>query len=131
MLPASWAALALVLGVGCTLVAAALIVSAPLLFLTHRTTIIPHAMASRLVTSGPYRVTRNPMYLALASGYIGVALLMNVTWPLVLLAIPVWIMNARVIPAEEDALTQAFGDEYSAYQKRVGRWTWSVGRRRA
>lgn len=102
--------------------AGCLVVAAPLLFLLERTTIIPHASSRSLVTRGPYRLTRNPMYLGLTVGQIGGALLLNSVWPLLLVAIPVWIMNAKVIPAEERSLMAVFGDEYRAYQARVGRW---------
>lgn len=122
LVPESWDMIALTFGSVAMLIAVALIVAAPLLFLTHRTTIIPHQTARTLVVGGPYRLTRNPMYLGLVVGYLGVALLMNVLWPLLFLAIPVWIMNARVIPTEEDTLIAVFGDQYRDYQSRVGRW---------
>ena len=47
---------------------------------------------------------------------------LNMIWPLLLLGLPLWIIHAKVIPREEWALTQAFGDDYRAYQKRVRRW---------
>src|SRR4051812_1170652 len=64
----------------------ALIFGAALLqFARSRTTMIPNLPASALATGGIYRLTRNPMYLSLAFLYAGVALLMNSTWPLLLL----------------------------------------------
>jgi len=62
------------------------------------------------------------MYVAVTAAYVGVALVLNMIWPLLLLGLPLWIIHAKVIPREEWALTQAFGDDYRAYQKRVRRW---------
>lgn len=109
---------------GFTLVAAAVLVlaSAVALFAWRRTTIVPHASARSLVNKGPYRVTRNPMYLGLVVGYVGVALALNAFWPLPFLALPLWVLQTRVIPFEERTMAHAFGDEYRAYQRAVGRW---------
>ncbi|MEZ4438276.1 MAG: isoprenylcysteine carboxylmethyltransferase family protein [Polyangiaceae bacterium] len=121
-LPATAAPVTWVIGAAAILCASLLLVSAPGLFLVHRTTIIPHATSRALVTSGPFRLTRNPMYLALAVAYVGVALTLNITWPLLMLGVPLWIVHTKIIPREEWALTQAFGDEYGEYKKRVRRW---------
>lgn len=114
---ASWLGVALIVG------AATLIVPAVALFIYRRTTITPHsARASTLVAAGPFRFTRNPMYLGLAVAYLGGTLVVNVAWPLVLFALPLWVMNMRVIPHEEETLERIFGDDYRAYQQRVRRW---------
>jgi len=47
----------------------------------HQTTIVPHHAVSALVTTGPYRITRNPMYTGLAIAYLGGALLVGSWWP--------------------------------------------------
>jgi len=47
----------------------------------HQTTIVPHRAVSALVTTGPYRITRNPMYTGLATAYLGCALLTGSWWP--------------------------------------------------
>jgi protein-S-isoprenylcysteine O-methyltransferase Ste14 len=62
------------------------------------------------------------MYLALAAAYVGIALVLNLAWPLLLRAVPLWIMHTKIIPREDWALTQVFGDEYREYQRRVRRW---------
>lgn len=92
------------------------------LFARRRTTVIPHARASALVTSGPYRLTRNPMYVGLTLVVLGVALLANTFWPLPLLALPLWVLQTKVIPYEERMMADTFGVEYAAYQARVRRW---------
>ena len=122
VVPASVAPLAWGLGLASLGAAGGLLVSACLLFLRRRTTIIPFGAARTLVTAGPYRVTRNPMYLGLVTAYVGAALIANAVWPLVFLALPVWVLQRRVIPFEERTLAQIFGDDYRAYQQRVRRW---------
>lgn len=111
--------------VGWGLVALALVFIAPavLLFLRHRTTLMPHSRDARvLVASGPFRFTRNPMYLGFTAAYVGAALIINAVWPLLLLALPLWVLNEKVIPYEEDNLVRNFGGSYRAYQERVRRW---------
>jgi len=115
--PAAWA-----LGVTLCTVAGLLSVPAILLLVRRRTTVVPHGRSTALVTAGPYRVSRNPMYLGLATVYVGLALVLSSLWPLLLLPLPIWLLNTRVIPMEERALSEAFGDEYRAYQRRVRRW---------
>jgi protein-S-isoprenylcysteine O-methyltransferase Ste14 len=75
-----------------------------------------------LAFHGPYRFTRNPMYLSLAFMQVGVALVANALWPL-LLAIPtLCVVKWAVIDREEAYLTKKFGQEYVAYVQRVRRW---------
>jgi protein-S-isoprenylcysteine O-methyltransferase Ste14 len=92
------------------------------LFVQHRTAIIPYKPATRLVTSGIYRWTRNPMYLGLALLYAGFAILSNSLLALILLAPVIAIIQTQVIAREEAYLQRAFGSEYVAYRKRVRPW---------
>ena len=92
------------------------------LFLLSRTTIIPHRTASKMVTQGPYRLTRNPMYLSLVLVFLGVAGILSQLWPLILLPLPVLVMHRLVIPYEEARMRDAFGESFEAYCGRVGRW---------
>jgi protein-S-isoprenylcysteine O-methyltransferase Ste14 len=62
----------------------ALLMWAVLTFVRAHTAILPNRPASRVVRSGPYRFSRNPMYVALSALYLGLALVFNVAWPLVL-----------------------------------------------
>ena len=87
-----------------------------------RTTIIPFGTASNLITRGPYRFTRNPMYLSLVLVYIGVAGMLTLVWPLLLLPLPVVIINTIVIPFEEARLQDVFGAEFAQYCSNVRRW---------
>lgn len=91
-------------------------------FRRARTTMFPFEPASRLVQHGPYRFTRNPMYLGATLTYVGIAIAMNVGWPLVLLPLVLWGLQRFVIRAEEKYLSDTFREEYEAYRKRVRRW---------
>jgi protein-S-isoprenylcysteine O-methyltransferase Ste14 len=91
-------------------------------FMLAGTTMFPFKEASRLVTHGPYRFTRNPMYLGLTIAYIGLSLALNTAWPIILLPLMLWLLVKTVIEAEEKYLTAEFGDEYVQYTKRVRRW---------
>ena len=75
-----------------------------------------------LVTEGPYRYSRNPIYLALSALYLGVALLANARWPVLLFPALLAVMWRGVIEREERYLARRFGEEYLAYRGRVRRW---------
>lgn len=78
--------------------------------------------SAALVLSGPYRFSRNPMYLGLALLFIGVAVLFAVVWALLLVIPLVLYTQVRVIVPEERYLERTFGDRYRAYSSRVRRW---------
>jgi protein-S-isoprenylcysteine O-methyltransferase Ste14 len=76
----------------------------------------------RLTTTGPFRYTRNPGYLALAAIYAGIAVLRNSLWAMLLLPLVVTVIQREVIGREERYLERTFGEEYLAYKERVRRW---------
>lgn len=88
----------------------------------NRTAIYPNQPASALIQSGPYRFTRNPMYLALAISYVGFAMLSNMLWALILLPVVIIALHVTVIRREERYLQEAFGRTYTDYCRRVRRW---------
>lgn len=91
-------------------------------FLSSRTTPIPNRPARALVTSGPYRLSRNPMYIGVSVVLVGAALVANTVW-LVAVLPPVWFVLTRyVIVPEEAYLTRRFGDDYRAFLARTRRW---------
>ena len=100
----------------------ALAASAIVLFRRAGTSPVPIQPTTALVVRGPYRFTRNPMYLGLAALYVGVALLINSLWPLVVLPVVLIVIRWGVVAREEAYLEREFGDEYRAYQARVRRW---------
>ena len=92
------------------------------LFAWRRTTLLPGAAPARLVRNGPYRFSRNPIYLSLVLTYAGLAWMLDVPWALLLLPWPLAIMQRAIIPFEEQQLRQRFGTDYAAYAARVRRW---------
>lgn len=91
-------------------------------FTRHDTAIIPNHPASLVVTAGPYKITRNPMYAGMTTLYLGGSFLLDTWWAFALLPVVVLIIDRQVIAREERYLSSAFGAEYSAYTKKVRRW---------
>jgi protein-S-isoprenylcysteine O-methyltransferase Ste14 len=92
------------------------------IFRKARTTTVPGRASAALVTWGPYRLTRNPMYVGLTAAYLGEAGLLRQAWPIVLLPLTLAYVNWIVIPLEEARLKEVFGDEYEQYRAKVRRW---------
>ena len=91
-------------------------------FARQRTTVNPYSGASALCTGGPFRFSRNPIYLGDWLILLGVSLLLSTFWPL-LFAPLIWIMlRFGVIRHEEAHLEAKFGDAYRSYKTRVRRW---------
>jgi protein-S-isoprenylcysteine O-methyltransferase Ste14 len=86
------------------------------------TTVRPDRAASTLVIVGPYKVTRNPMYLGLAFVYLGIAIAGQSVWALILLPIVLTIIQHRAIEPEEAFLERRFGADYVGYKEKVRRW---------
>ncbi|MGO4741088.1 isoprenylcysteine carboxylmethyltransferase family protein [Bosea sp. 2KB_26] len=77
---------------------------------------------TRIVDAGPYRFTRNPIYLGMFLGLIGLAVAFDSLWLLVLLVPFSLVIRYGVVAREEAYLDRKFGDVYLAYKARVGRW---------
>jgi protein-S-isoprenylcysteine O-methyltransferase Ste14 len=92
------------------------------LFHGARTTTVPGQTSRLLMTRGPYRLTRNPMYVGLTLAYLGEAGLLRQIWPLAVLPLVLAYLQWMVIPLEEAKLREAFGEQYEAYRERVRRW---------
>ena len=88
----------------------------------RRTTIVPHHVVSALVTTGAYRLSRNPMYAGLAIASVGGALLAGSWWPLIMLPLVLFAVLRWVIYPEERYLAGRFGQRYADYRARVRRW---------
>jgi protein-S-isoprenylcysteine O-methyltransferase Ste14 len=82
----------------------------------------PHRPTTSLIFSGPYRFTRNPMYIGLTLLYAGLMTFLQLPWGLVLLPIVIWLITIWVIVPEEKYLEQKFGTEYLNYKSTVRRW---------
>jgi protein-S-isoprenylcysteine O-methyltransferase Ste14 len=86
------------------------------------TNVLPNRPTLSIVTDGPFRCSRNPLYLAGLLLYLGLALVFNSGWPLLLYAPMFSVLNWGVVRREERYLEAKFGDVYLAYKARVRRW---------
>ena len=100
----------------------ALIIWAALLFRRAGTGIVPFSDATALVAEGPYRFTRNPMYLGMAAMLLGAALLLGSLTPFLVIPAFMALIAERFILPEEAMLEREFGERYAAYKLRVRRW---------
>jgi protein-S-isoprenylcysteine O-methyltransferase Ste14 len=96
--------------------------AATVFFRRAGTSMIPMNPTTALVTSGPYRVTRNPMYVGMAFLYVAFAFAFGVMWALVFLPAVIVIVDRFVIAREEPYLERKFGQAYRDYKARVRRW---------
>lgn len=86
------------------------------------TTGSPFGQATALVTDGPFRFGRNPIYLAMTGMYLGVGLVANTWWAVGVLPLMLLVVRFCVIHREEHRLERQFGEVYQAYAARVRRW---------
>jgi len=111
-----------IFGVPLFLAGASLIIWAVQLFNAHKTGIPPWSKSKAIVNVGPYRRTRNPMYIGMTLMYAGLAMLFASLYALLLLPVVLVIINTYVIAREEAYLTRKFGPDYLAYCQQVRRW---------
>ena len=93
-----------------------------LLFRRAGTAVEPWHPSTVLVTGGPYRFSRNPIYLAMAVAFAGLACAVDSLWLLALLPVLVLALDRGVIAREEPYLQHRFGEAYRSYRARVRRW---------
>jgi protein-S-isoprenylcysteine O-methyltransferase Ste14 len=110
--------------VGTFLFAAGAAIAAWSLLIFHkaRTTTVPGKASTKLVTWGPYRISRNPMYVGLVLAYLGEAGILRLVWPVLVLPLTLAYVNWIVVPVEEARLREVFGRDYREYCARVRRW---------
>jgi protein-S-isoprenylcysteine O-methyltransferase Ste14 len=118
-LPLAIVLAALIVGVAIWL---ALDGAAMLQFRRSGTSMVPMKPTTALVTSGPYRFTRNPMYVGMAALYAALALAVGVIWAIAVLPLVLLAIDRLVISREERYLERKFGDKYLQYRRRVRRW---------
>ncbi len=92
------------------------------LFKKHKTTVKPDEKPTPFIKTGPFKVSRNPMYLGMAILLAGVGFILGsiISFTGVLLFIAA--MEIAFIPDEEKRLREQFGEEFDTYRKKVGRW---------
>jgi protein-S-isoprenylcysteine O-methyltransferase Ste14 len=113
----AWAAAAALFATG-----VALVIGAGVGFRSAGTPPAPWKPTSAIVASGPYRFTRNPMYLGMAAIYLAIALMLD-SLPSLLLVIPLMaVVDLFVVRREERYLEARFGDDYRAYRSKARRW---------
>ncbi len=78
--------------------------------------------ASVLITDGPYRFSRNPSYVSLTLLYLGVGIILNNGWILLLVVPVLLVMDLWVVRKEERHLETKFGEDYLRYKAVVRRW---------
>lgn len=120
--PSVGAAWRITLAVAAGTTALALIASAMYVMRRVRTPVEPWKPTRSIVTSGPYRVTRNPIYLAFLGLQLSYAWGRDNVWGIVLLPLTIALLQWGVIQREERYLTRKFGEEYTRYLARVRRW---------
>lgn len=95
---------------------------ARILFTSRNTTLFVGRPSSQLVCDGPFRVSRNPMYVGVLVFLVGLTLWVG-TWPFYLVApVTFLVLNCFHIPREERMLRELFGERYLVYSKEVRRW---------
>ena len=121
-LPFVPAALALPLGVALVVIAVVLFVWSVLTFKKAGTPVPGDKPTTTIVGAGPYRFSRNPIYLAFSLLVLGAAVWMNSVWLLATLVVAVALMHFVVIRREEEYLERKFGAQYLDYNRTVRRW---------
>jgi len=111
-----WAALAL------SIVGVAIVIPGRRALLAAGTNVDPALPTTAIVTTGPYRFSRNPLYVGLPLFYLGLTSVFNTWWGVILLVPILAIMHWGVIRREERYLEQRFGEPYRQYCARVRRY---------
>lgn len=112
------------LSIGIAILAAAFVV-ASLAFremIRARTPFEPNRTPLALVTRGPFRFSRNPLYVSLVSVAAGIGVLLGSWWLVLGAVVLAVLLNWRVIPIEERNLAARFPEDYAAYRKSTRRW---------
>jgi protein-S-isoprenylcysteine O-methyltransferase Ste14 len=115
-LPAGW------LGAMMFVLAVALVAWAIVIITRAGSSVPTNLPTTTIVESGPYRFTRNPMYLSMFLGLIGLAIAFDNLWLLMMLVPFALVIRYGVVAREEAYLERKFGDVYRGYRSRVRRW---------
>ncbi len=110
------------LGVVISVAGATAIVWSAVWFRRKRTTIEPHHTPSALITEGPFRLSRNPIYLGMVMMLVGYVLWLGALSPLPLPVLLFAVLTQRFIQPEEARLREAFGPEAERYFQATRRW---------
>ena len=92
------------------------------IFRKRETNIIPYRDPDKIVTEGPFKVSRNPMYLGMLLVLVGVAIKLGTLESFVFVLLFFAVANWWYIPFEEERMSEIFGDQFDTYKKNVRRW---------
>jgi len=109
-------------GVAPVLAGLALVMWVAKLFDRAGTTIKPFQESSALVVRGPYRLSRNPIYLGMVVALLGLGMMLGSLAPFAIVPVFGWVIDRRFIRREEAMLERTFGASYAEYKARVRRW---------
>ena len=109
-------------GWGLNVMGLVLILAAAWSFFRHSTTIIPHQTPARVIQSGVFALTRNPIYLGDALILAGCCLVLGAFLGLILVPVFMWWITVRFITDEEGRMRAAMPDEFMKYERKVRRW---------
>jgi protein-S-isoprenylcysteine O-methyltransferase Ste14 len=115
-------ALSIPLGIALIVAGVALQTTFIMAFRRAGTNVDPYRPSKAVVTSGPYRLTRNPGYVGFTLIVSGIGVLAEALWVFAALIPTIAVMDRGVIAREERYLERKFGEEYSLYKSRVRRW---------
>ena len=110
------------IGAGVVLMAVGLFITAVRTFRAAGTPVPGNRPTTTIVRTGPYRFSRNPIYLAFSALQVGIALCVGSLWLLITLVPALALMSFWVIPREERYLEARFSSEYLSYKSSVRRW---------
>lgn len=99
-----------------------LIMWARIHFTSRNTTLFVGRISAHLVCNGPFRFSRNPMYVGVVALLSGIALWFGTLPMLLVVPVALFFLHFFHIPREEEMLRATFGDEYAAYSQEVRRW---------
>lgn len=88
----------------------------------EKTTVKPFEKPAVLIQTGPFKFSRNPMYLGMALLLLGFEIILGSVTSFIGIVLFVFIMESLFIPDEEKIQLELFGEEYMKYKKKVGRW---------
>lgn len=110
------------LAAGSAALAVVIILSSLWAFRRHRTSVLPYRTANTLITSGPFRFSRNPLYLSFALLHFACAIAQQSPGMLLTLPFAIWAVQQYVIKQEEASLAEHFAEAWQDYRSRVRRW---------
>ncbi len=127
LLPLPWpggamAAVLAVIGLFLGAAGIALDLATVMAFRRHRTTVLPHRGATRLITDGPFRHSRNPIYVGNTLLVAGAGLVFGIGWLILAALAGAFATRKLAIEREEAHLALRFGQDWQDYAARTPRW---------